>query len=94
MAEPKSFPALNKLLNVYEHEDRPLSYREDYFSLIVQARAELEKARELLRKATVLHEACRIADAAEELSEIVDGSFLDDAKEAIAACQPVKQLEK
>jgi hypothetical protein len=57
------------------------------------ARAELAavrereaKWRELLEAAKDLCEACLTADAAEELSEIVDGSFLDAIRDAIATC--------
>jgi hypothetical protein len=78
MAEPKSFPALAKLLDVCAHEDRPLSYREDYFSLIVKARAELEKARELLRTSENHKEHLEVG--ANDVTQ-------QEWEEAIAACR-------
>jgi hypothetical protein len=62
--------------------------------LVQQARKELEAAKGLLAAAKDLHEACVIADAQEELSGIVDGSFLDAVKAAIAACQPKGQTKE
>lgn len=72
MAEPKSFPALERcveltVIGVLEYGGDP--------ELQEQARAELEKARELLRLSKIL------------ASEISSPEF--DA--AIAACQPGKE---